>query len=334
MDVRCRVGADVRGKNLGDPLVSLCVGVQSVRHILRTHVGIGGIKTELGVQIDHGDAVLLTNRLDRLHVVAKCCAHAVGKMVIRKGRSQKLARAKAVAVQGRDEDELARGVLLGQRGDDHVQRAEEGAVGAVLDRAERRFVTVVVGSHKDDDQVGLGNALVAVDQRLVALTVIRGGADAGAANAHGRYVAKREHLLQILIIQMRGARSRGNAVANEDGRLSAELVGIGNAANGAGAVGKAMLAGVSAELCKPLGDLYRDGQSAVRLSVLGKAANSRLLLEEAVSAALGNRDLGRSAGVLNGLDKHLHHVCAEDGVIVGAPNLQRAFCRLRHSDVL
>ena len=166
------IAPDMRFHDPGNHLMAGSIGVQTVRHINRANIRLRRIQCAFCVQIYHRNAVAVTNIFQCIHIIAKGGFGTVRVVIVGKTCSQKLACSKTVPVQRGDKYDFTGCVSGNKCGNDSIQCTVEGPVLGVLHRAQRRFMAVVVGTHENDDQIRRRNALITVDQWLIALAVI------------------------------------------------------------------------------------------------------------------------------------------------------------------
>ena len=169
------------------------------------------------MQIDHRNPVARADGLYRIHVIPESSASTVGNVIVCEFCAKDFTGSKAIPVQRCYKYDFAGRMLGNKSRNNGIQRTVEGSVLRVRRGTQRRFVSVVIGAHENDDEIGRGNALIAVDQRLVFLTVIRSGADAGATHTHRGHRVKSEIFVQILVILFRRTHTGGNAVTHKHG---------------------------------------------------------------------------------------------------------------------
>ena len=218
---------DMRLHDPGNHLMAGSIGVQAVGHILCPDASIRRIQRAFCVQIDHRHTVLCADGLQRIHIVAQGGANTVGNVIVRELGPQNLAGSKAIPMQGGNEHNLAGGVLGNKGGDNGIQRAVEGPILCVLHGAQGRFMTIVIGSHENDDQIRGGDRLITVDQGLITGTIVRIGADAGTAYTHGGHRVKTKGFLQKTVVNLGCTGAGSNAVTDEDGASAAPGIFLG-----------------------------------------------------------------------------------------------------------
>ena len=86
-------------------------------------------------------------------------------------------------------------------------------------------MAIIVGAHENHDQICRRNAVIAIDQRLVILSVIRSGTDTGTAYTHRCQRTKSKILIQELIINLIRSDTGRNAVADKYSSFPCKSVG-------------------------------------------------------------------------------------------------------------
>ena len=192
------------------------VGVQAVGNVFLLNHRNAGLHAAGGEQIKHRQGVPFRYLADDVGVelqvthVCRLVAVAAGVVFV-------------AAVQGREDDDLRRGVFLDQAGVQLVQAAVEGVFRTVVRRADGRIaVAEIVRAAKDHDDIGVRIHLchTAGEVQVEAGVIHRGmvlACDASAADAiiAADAAAVRSDQVNIAAFGTAGAHTLGNAVAKK-----------------------------------------------------------------------------------------------------------------------